>query len=44
VLYRRDPWGIAAVSFSGELLVFADVAREGAPVSLTVQLHALRGK
>ncbi len=42
VLYRRDPWGLAAVSPDGQLLVFADVAREGAPVALTLQLHALR--
>lgn len=44
VIYRRDPWGVAAVSSDGQLLVFADVAREGEPVALTVQLQALREK
>lgn len=44
LLYRRDPWGIAAVSSDGQVLVFADVAREGAPEALTVQLHAVRGR
>ncbi len=44
VHFRRDPWGAAAVSSDGEQLVFADVAREGAPVALALRLHALRGK
>jgi hypothetical protein len=42
MLYRRDPWSVAAVSSDGQLLVFADVAREGAPVALTVQVEAVR--
>jgi len=42
MLYRRDPWGVAAVSSDGQLLVFADAAREGAPVALTVQVEAVR--
>jgi Tol biopolymer transport system component len=42
LLYRRDPWGVAAVSSDGQLLVFADAAREGAPMALTVQQQAVR--
>jgi len=42
VVYRRDPWGVAAVASDGQLLVFADVAREGAPVALTVQVEGVR--
>ncbi len=41
-IYQRDPWGLAAVAPDGQLFAFADVAREGDPVALVVQLQALR--
>ncbi len=42
MVYRRDPWGLAAVSSDGKLLVFADAAREGTPAALTVQVEGVR--
>lgn len=44
IVYERDPWGDFDVASDGKSIVFVDRVREGDPLALVVNLHAVTNR